>query len=443
MVISRDDWLNAQYSVLGSALIDARTVPMVLSGTEEADYSGACVAVYKAIQAVFAEGKPVDPVIILDRLGKEYAEFLRQLMEITPTAANVEYYIDLCRKARRLCQLREMGKALQEAENLDEAKELLQQANRAMVERTGNRAVTMEQAMGSFFERHEGNKVYLTWPIDGLNDKIYAEPGDFIILGGYPSDGKSAMAIQMAWHLSKDWRVGFFSLETNENKLHDRLMAHVAKIPMSQLKTNSLSQQQWETAAQVSTQVVARDLEYIPAAGMTTTDIQAISVANRYQVIFVDYLQLVAGKGKDRFSVVTDISIGLHTMAQATGITVIALAQLSRPEKNKDKRTPPPELSSLRESGQIEQDADIVFMVYRPEQDKNDRMLLIRKNKEGTLGSIALDFDGQYQTFTRKQSDKFAQLQRDIRAAGKQYQKLPDSTPVPWEETGQCTLGNM
>lgn len=406
MVISREDWLSAQHAVLGSALIDARVVPMVLSGTEEADYTGPCVAVYQAIRAIFTEGKPVDPVIVKDRLGG-YTEFLTQLMELTPTAANVEYYIDLCRKARRLCQLRDLGKQMQEAEDLDEAKELLQQANQAMVERIGARAVNMEDAMSSFFERHEGQKTYLSWPIDGLNEKIYAEPGDLIILGGYPSDGKSAMAIQMAWHLAKSYRVGFFSLETNENKLHDRLMAHVAKIPMGQLKTNSLSQQQWEAAAQVSGEMMARQLEYIPAAGMTAADIQALSVANRYQVIFVDYLQLVSGKGKDRFSVVTDVSIGLHTMAQATGIAVIALAQLSRPEKGRDKKTPPPELSSLRESGQIEQDADIVFMVYRPDSNETDRMLLIRKNKEGTLGSIALDFDGQYQTFTRKRSDRY------------------------------------
>lgn len=439
MVISREDWLNAQYAVLGSALIDARTVPLILSTTEEADYSGPCIAVYNAIREIFVEGKPVDPVIVKDRLGG-YAEFLAQLMEMTPTAANVDYYVDLCRKTRRLCQLRELGGQLLEAETLDTANSLLQQANQAMVERIGVKAVTMEDAMNSFFQRHEGTKTYLTWPIDGLDEKIYAEPGDLIILGGYPSDGKSAMAIQMAWHLAKTYRVGFFSLETNANKLHDRLMAHVARIPMGQLKTNSLSAQQWEAAAQIAGEMMARQLEYIPAAGMSAADIQAVSVAHRYQVIFVDYLQLVSGHGKDRFSVVTDVSIGLHTMAQATGIAVVALAQLSRPEKGRGKQTPAPELSSLRESGQIEQDADIVFMVYRPNPDETDRMLLIRKNKEGTLGSVALNFDGQYQTFARKRSDSFRALHSDIRDTRTQYERLPDDTPVPWEEAKQCKL---
>lgn len=440
MVISRENWMDAQYAVLGSALLDAKVVPMVISGTCEEDFSGPCLAVYKAIKALFLSGTPVDPLIVRDRLDKSYTGFLTQLMEITPTAANVQHYIELCRNSRRLLALREAGEQLRDAEDLTAAADIVQQANAAVVERRSVRIVTMEDAMSSFFSRHEGRKEYLTWPIDGLNDKLYAEPGDFIILGGYPSDGKSAMAIQMAYHMSQTKRVGFFSLETNENKLFDRMMAHIARIPMENIKTNRLSSQHWEAAAKVSTEIMGRSLHYIPAAGMTVADIRAVSISNRYEVVFVDYLQLISGKGKDRFSVVTDISIGLHTMAQSTGIAVIALAQLSRPEKGKGKDTPPPELSSLRESGQIEQDADIVFMVYRPQQDRDDRMLLIRKNKEGRLGSIALHFDGQYQTFSRKQSDKYAQLQRDIRDIRKEYERLPDDTPVPFEEDSQCKL---
>lgn len=450
MVISRDDWLQAQYSVLGSALIDAKVAPTVIAETAEEDYSGPCLAVFKAIKAVFTEGKPVDPVIVRDRLDPSYTKFLAQLMEITPTAANVKHYIELCKNNRKLLALREAGEALQTASDMEEASEILQNANKVLVERSSIKVVTMEDAMDSFFSRHEGKKEYLTWPIDGLNDKLYAEPGDFIVIGGYPSDGKSAMAIQIAYHLAQTKRVGFFSLETNENKLFDRMMSHVAKIPMDNIKTNALSAAHWEAAAKASSEIVGRNLHYIPAAGMSVSDIQAVSHANRYDVIIVDYLQLIQGKGKDRFSIVTETSIGLHTMAQATGVTVIALAQLNRPEKIKTKEkdldgdpiyiTPAPELNSLRESGQIEQDADIVFMVYRPYPKCSDRMLLIRKNKEGQLGSIELDFNGRYQTFTRTDADKYRQLHKDIREAGKSFQRLPDDTPVPFEEDAQCSL---
>ena len=434
MVTSTQDWLDAQIGVLGSVLVQPDLAAKVLAETCEEDFSGHCLTVYRAIRSLFQQGKPTDPIMVSNALGGTYADFLMQVMEITPTSGHLDYYISACRSRSQLLQLRNLGQALQDAETLEDAQALLEKANRSMVSRTGVEIVTMEDAMNSFFERHEGEKEYLSWPIDGLNEKLYAEPGDFIVLGGYPSDGKSALAIQMAFHMADTKRVGFFSLETNPNKLHDRLMAHAVRIPMNAIKTNSLTDANWTVAGQAASRIIAKNLEYIPAAGKSVTEIQAISQARRYEVIFVDYLQLVSGRGKDRFSVVTDVSIGLHTMAQSTGITVVALAQLRRAETGKDKRTPPPELSSLRESGQIEQDADIVFMVYRPDFNRSDRMLLIRKNKEGELGSIELDFDGRYQTFTRSRVDKYKSTQKAIRQAGRQeYERLPDDTPVPFE----------
>ena len=441
MVTGSQDWLDAQIGVLGSVLIQPDLAAKVLSETCEEDFSGTCLTVYRAIRSLFQQGKPTDPIMVKDALGAQYADYLLQIMEVTPSSKNVEHYISACRSRSQLLQLRSLGQALQDAENLEDANALLEKAHQASIRRTGVEIITMEDAMTSFFERHEGKKEYLSWPIDGLNDKLFAEQGDFIILGGYPSDGKSAMAIQMAFHIAATKRVGFFSLETNQYKLHDRLMAHAAQIPMTSIKTNTMTDAHWTTAGQAAQRIIGRNLEYIPAAGKTVAEIQAISQARRYDVIFVDYLQLVSGRGKDRFSVVTDISIGLHTMAQSTGITVIALAQLRRAETGKDKKTPPPELSSLRESGQIEQDADIVFMVYRPDFNRSDRMLLIRKNKEGELGSIELDFDGRYQTFTRTRADKYKATQRAIKQAGRsEYERLPDDTPVPFEEQTRLSL---
>ena len=439
-MVEHQDWLDAQIGVLGSVLISPELASKVVSETEEADYTGQFRSIYNAIRTLFLSGKPADPVLIAAQLGDAYTNVLLQIMEITPTAANVNHYISACREKGRLLRLRDLGQELSAAEDLETAISLMEQANRTMVQRTGTRIVTMEDAMASFFERHEGEKEYLSWPIDGLQDKLYAEAGDFIILGGYPSDGKSALALQMAYHMSQTKRVGFFSLETSDRKLFDRMMAHVAAIPMERIKTNTMAEKDWQRAADISTAIVSRKLEYIPAAGMTVADIQAISHSRRYEVIFVDYLQLVHSKGKDRFSVVTDVSIGLHTMAQATGIAVIALAQLNRPEKRKDGVTPEPSLSSLRESGQIEQDADIVFMLYRPNFKAPQRDLLILKNKEGKLGRLTLDFDGQYQTFRRQPRDKFQETQRAIRNAAKNFAVLPNDTPVPFEEDTQCSL---
>jgi len=434
MVTTHQDWLDAQVGVLGSVLIEPKLAAKVLSETADDDYTGAFQAVYQAIRRVFQQGKPPDPVLINDALGGKYSKLLMEIMDVTPSAASVDYYLQACKSRGRLLRLRELGKQLAESADAEEQRTLLAEMNRVSTGKVGFRITSMEAAMTAFYERREKLRDYLSWPIRGLDGMLYAEPGDFIIIGGYPSDGKSAFALQAAWHMAEKKRVGFFSLETSDSKLFDRLMAHVAKIPMQRLKRNSLTDANWDAAARASMKVTDRPLEIVQAAGMTVADIQAVAMAQRYDVIFVDYLQLVSSRGKDRFSVVTDISIGLHTMAQSSGVTVVALAQLNRPQmmvrnepgpdgkKRQVRYVPPPELSNLRESGQIEQDADLVLMLYRPEPEKQERMLLVRKNKEGQLGSILLDFNGGTQTFIRS-GDQW----RDPDA----FEPLPNDTYVP------------
>lgn len=446
-MVTTQDWLDAQVGVIGSVLICPDLAAKVLSETTEADFSGQCLSIYRAIRKLFREGKPADPVMVRSELGEAYTKTILDICEVTPTSASVDYYIDACRKRSQLLQLRDLGQQLQNADNLEDAMSLLEKANRRAIERTGVEIVTMEQAMTQFYQRKETKKRYLSWPIEGLNDKLFVDKGDLVVLAGYPSDGKTALAIQLAYHMAQTNRVGFFSLETNPDKIHDRLMAHVSHVPFGNIKVGDLAEMYWERVAKSSESILSHNLEYIPAAGKTITEIQAITLARRYDIIFVDYLQLVSGKGRDRYSMVTEISIGLHTMAQARGVTVVALSQLNRPEKvrmgggkksdgNDRLITPAPQLSNLRESGQIEQDADVVLMLYRPMEDKPQRSLLIRKNKEGELGSIILDFDGQYQTFTRNKGEKYNQLQKDIRKAAskpqQEYEQLPMDTYVPF-----------
>ena len=135
---------------------------------------------------------------------------------------------------------------------------------------------------------------------------------------------------------------------------------------------------------------------------MTVRDIRALCLSRRYQVIFVDYLQLIAGSGKQsRYEQVTQISQELHSLGRANGVTIIALAQLKRPEKEKGKPIPP-SMADFRESGQIEQDADCALLVYPsdPNDYRSDRVLYIAKNKEGTRAKYELEFDGAVQTLT-------------------------------------------
>ncbi len=444
-------WLDAQYSVLGSALIEPKVVPKVVHQTDPEDYSAQNKTVYAAIRQLFQQGKPVDPVTVSSVLGKEYQGYLMQLMEITPTAANIDQYIALCHDQSRIMQAQTLASKILQLDSWEKVDPLLEQLGKLNVDKRDLKITTMDSGLKSFYDRHsKGNVEYLTWPVQALNDRLFAELGDFVIIGGYPSAGKSAWSLQCAWHWAQKYRVGFFSFETSSEKLFDRQMAAVAGISMGDIKRNTISEEQWTRLTSQTTGILARNLELIPAAGMTTADIRAVTLMRRYQIVIIDYVQLIQGRqdrGENRTALVTDISINLHTMAQSLGVTVVGLSQLSR--QTKDQRGKAPDLSDLRESGQLEQDADLVMMLSmgQGENPDGDRDLRIRKNKEGTCPAIKLAFDGPHQTFRKADGSK--EVARYYSEEGKQKRRentrnaktevdgqmpiLPQNTPVPFK----------
>ena len=441
--LMRGEWLDAQYSVLGAVLISPETAPKVVHETTEQDYTGTCLTVYKAIRSLFQSGAAVDPVSVAARLGPDYRNFLAQLMEITPTAANIDHYIAICREQARMTSIRELAQKMTDADNSDQIRNLLGQANGLVVERPALKITTMADALRSFMERHTQQVEYLTWPVSQLDDRLYVELGDLVIIGGYPSAGKSAWALQCAWHWARKYKVGFFSLETSSEKLFDRQMSAIAQLSMDNIKRNTIDDDGWQRVCDMTTSILDHQLELVPAAGMTPADVRAVTMMRGYQIIFVDYLQLLQGHGENRTSQVTAISIALHTLAQSLGVTVVALSQLAR--QGKDQKNMAPDMSALRESGQIEQDADVIMMLSLLDKEKpaGPRELRIRKNKEGTCPNILLDFDGKHQTFsaaerTNEAISKFVNDGKRVRrqnhqtASAEQMTILPDDTPVPF-----------
>ena len=289
-----------------------------------------------------------------------------------------------------------------------------------------------------FYRRPE----YLSWPIPEFNSELYAEPGDFIIFGGRPSTGKSAFAVQCAWHWAQRVKVGFFSFETSSEKLFDRQMSMIARISMSDIKRNTINDAGWQKVANLNQDIVSANLELIRAAGMSAADIRAMTVMKGYKLIIIDYLQLIQSTGENRTAQVTNISIALHTLAQSLGVTVVALSQLARQNPQGGELG----MASLRESGQIEQDADIVMILKlaNEKEPSGDRVLDVAKNKEGTCPAIKLAFDGQYQTFRKAQrtgetvsqikamAKKEKQKQREESRAELQMSILPSDYPVPF-----------
>ena len=438
MSVTHDDYLQAQYSVLGSVLIEPEVFPKVIQSTRKEDFTGACQTVYEAMCGQFQDGKPVDIVSVSAALGQEYRKFLCDLMDITPTAANIDHYIHLCREQAKVFAIRDLAQRLSTQDNTESIRELLNQANALMVDKSALRITTMETALRSFMERHTGDAHYLSWPVRELDDRLYAEAGDFILVGGYPSSGKSAWALQCAWHWAKDTRVGFFSLETSSEKLFDRQMSAVTNLTMDQIKRNDISQEAWDQVCGLTQRIVARNLELVPAAGMTPAEIRSVTAMRRYGIIIIDYVQLLSASGINRTEQVTNISLSLHRMAQDMGVTILALSQLKR--KGADDT---PESSDLRESGQLEQDADIILMLKLEDKDKpgGNREMFITKNKEGTCPKIVLAFDGKHQTFSKardtgKSVSKYVADGKKIRARNhsnanvqQQFSLLPDDDP--------------
>lgn len=155
MSVTNQSWLDAQYSVLGSALIEPKVVPQVMAETQESDFSGPCRTVYQTISDVFNSGFPVDVVSVASKLPNDYREFLAQLMEITPTAANVGTYIALCREQSRVLSCREIGKELSSCEDSKTARSLVEEASKMMSSVQSNRTASMESLMRRFYERAE------------------------------------------------------------------------------------------------------------------------------------------------------------------------------------------------------------------------------------------------------------------------------------------------
>ncbi len=406
-MVEQLDPMTPQVAIIGSLLIEPKLTGEVLTKVRAEDFSNErCRIIFQCIQALFFEGQPVDPTLVVGRLsgigdvGKDVLDIMNQ----TPTAANIWAYVDMLKEQSRMAKLRTYAAKLMDAKSIDEAQNIVAKANGVFAEKQGISRMTAGDMFADFCNRHQpGNHPeYLSWSIDKLDSGLYTEAGDFIILGGYPSAGKTALALRFAWHMAKTKRVAFYSLETRTSKLADRSMATLAGVDMGSIKKSDLRPYQWDKVRDMEQSITKRNLTMVQAGGMTVQDIQADALAHRYEVIFIDYLQLInTPKVFNRTEAVTGISLGLHQLAQANNITVVALSQLRRPDTQKGSTEAAPTMSSLRESGQLEQDADTIMLLYRekPDDPHSKRVLKVAKNKEGTIGLIKLDFDGATQTF--------------------------------------------
>lgn len=426
------DRAELEYSIVGAMIHDREVTGRLLPILTRADFAQEALGtVFDALRQLFNTNAPIDRLTVLQQCGDDYHELLEAALAHRAMPSNAEYYAAMLRDRARTASI---SAAALELALLPETEhsavpDILSRINALSVTRSQWQGVTMSDAVTAFFDLHGQDKKteFLDFGFHLLNRKLYCEPGDFIILAGEPSSGKTALAAQMAFSLAEKHRVGFFTLETSSAKLTDRMMARASGVPLAHIKENQLTDIEWEKLARTANLLQHVQIEQIPASGMTVSDIRSYSLARHYDVIIVDYLQIIkpANPRAGRYEQVTQISIDLHTAAQENHITILALAQLSRPEKSK-KKPEPPSMHDLKESGQIEQDADAVLLLYNKDRNSYtcNRILKIGKNKEGERDTFELGFDGATQTFNENPPDADDQ---HIRRHAKPYKDTDDS----------------
>lgn len=436
---------NAEVGVLGSMLIDEAAVGPMLMAVAEADFQTPQYrSLFRAMRELYSAGSHVDPILVNEHLGGGYGQLIKDLCDRTPTAVNADDYAEALKKSSRLLRLRLIGDSLGQAEDEDQCRELLDKANMLFCERSGVRRLTMDQGFREFFKRKDGRKAdFLSWGFGDLDEQLHVGPGDMVVIGGYPSAGKTAFALQLAFHIAKKKRVGFFSYETDADKLFDRTIACQTGTSFKRIMTDKLGVEDFGRIKDMRGHLTAPAMELLETSGMTVSGISAYAMANHYDVIFVDYLQKIptgkAGRFVSDFERVSQVSSDLQQLGRTTGKTVIALSQLSRAEKRKDGTMPPPTLSSLRQSGQIEQDADVVLLLYKEMQDfaYSRRCLDIAKNKDGVAGlGLLLNFDGDKQRFSKSAGQPKPQQEEKEESAVQQsiFSPVPAYGKTPFEE---------
>lgn len=436
-----DQVFGYEQSVIGSMLIDPRVVGLAVSELTEDDFRlEACRILFRAFRTLYLKNSVMDPITVLASIGprdETLRDYVMQLMEWTPTAAHISSYIEKVKQDSLNARQRSIGKAIAELEPGEDAMPLYMKGLALLSDQREGDEADMEQAILGFYEDLKHKPGYLPWGFAELDEGMYIERGDFVVLAGRPSDGKTALALQMAYAQAKSLSVGFFSLETNKKKLFSRLMSLVSKVPGAALKRRKLSEEEFSLIASGANEIRSRKLRVVEAAGWTVDQIAARTLARKFDVIYIDYLQLISPNVRGRSTrsdEVADISRALATLARTHKITVVALSQLSRPQDKVKRR--PPVLADLRESGQIEQDADAVMFIWREDERNSnaERTLTLAKNKEGQLNNWPLVFQGDIQRFIPVSNPSAYHPRKQQTSENRQvsFQELPDTGDLPF-----------
>ena len=427
--------LEAEQAVLGSILIDSRCLTEVIGIVRPEDfYQQQNREIYETIYTMFNFSQTIDPVTVLDKMRElgvyhdNSRDYVQQLMEITPTAANAVRYANIVKDKATLRGLADasvdISKMVQE--QVGTTSEILEAAEKKIYAlRKGERGdslehigVTLHKVFDRLTELSQSDSAIpgMSTGMRDLDKKINGlNKSDLILVAGRPAMGKSAFALNLALNVAKkyDKTVAIFNLEMSREQLAMRLLAIESFVDGQKMATGKLTEEEWSKLSMASVSLSQTDIRIDDNPSITVAEMNAkCRRVENLGMVVIDYLQLMQGSGygkggDSRVNVVSDISRSLKIMAKELNVPVICLSQLSRgPESRTDKR---PMLSDLRESGAIEQDADEVLFLYRDEyynentEDKGVAECIVSKNRHGEVGTVKLQWVPQYQTFTDRE----------------------------------------
>ena len=425
--------IEAEQSVIGSMLMDKDAIIAASEILSEADfYQRSYGIMFDAMTELFNEGKPVDLVTLQDRLKEKDVppevsslEFVREILGTVPTSANAKSYANIVREK---AVLRRLIKVTEEIANScyagrDPLDQILSDTEKAVFDLLQNRDsaefVPIRQVALNVLERIEAaskNPGTVTGIPTGFIDLDYKtsgmQPSDLVLIAARPSMGKTAFVLNLVDHVSvrKGLPCMVFSLEMSKEQLVNRMLAMESNVDSQKLRTGSLTDSDWDAVVEGIGIIGNSKLLIDDTPGISITELRSkcrkMKLEYGLSMVIIDYLQLMTGSGRtgeNRQQEISEISRSLKALARELNAPVIALSQLSRAcESRQDHR---PMLSDLRESGAIEQDADIVMFLYRDDyynkdtETPNIAEVIIAKQRNGPIGTVNLLWQPEFTKF--------------------------------------------
>lgn len=428
---------EAEQSVIGAMLLDQEAIAAAMELVAGEDfYQKQYGLVFDAMISLYSEGKPVDLVTLQNRLRESGAppevcsmDYVEAILHATPTSANVRHYAQIVQdksQLRRLIRVNEeiANTCYGQQEKVENIMEDAEKAIFQVVQRRGSSDfIPIREVVVSALKRIEKasrNKGNVTGLPTGFIDLDYRtsgmQPSDLILIAARPSMGKTAFVLNIAEYMAfrKNLSVAVFSLEMSREQLVNRLFALEANVDAQLLRNGNLNDAEWDSLLEGANVIGDSSLIIDDTPGISVTELRSkcrkYKLEHGLDIVMIDYLQLMQGsrKSESRQQEISDISRSLKELARELQVPVIALSQLSRAvEQRPDHR---PMLSDLRESGAIEQDADVVMFLYREDYYKKDTEkkdvaeVIIAKQRNGPIGTIELAWLPKF--------TKFANLQR-------------------------------